>query len=94
MTTNTHVEVRRGAYHDSVTLMQVSREVAAVDGVSAAQVAMGTELNIDVLRGMDFDVPANTGPNDLVVALRVDSDEARDAALARLEEALAPSGGG
>ena len=48
------VEVRRGAYHDSVTLMQVSRDVAAVDGVAAAQVAMGTELNLDLLRGMGF----------------------------------------
>ncbi|MDQ1660442.1 MAG: hypothetical protein QOJ68_422, partial [Blastococcus sp.] len=32
-----HVEVRRGAYHDSVTLMQVSRDVSAVEGVTAAQ---------------------------------------------------------
>ena len=51
------VEVRRGAYHDSVTLMQVSRDVAAVEGVAAAQVAMGTELNLDLLRGMGFDPP-------------------------------------
>ena len=94
MTAESHVEVRRGAYHDSVTLMQVSREVAAVEGVSAAQVAMGTDLNIDVLRGMDFEVPTGTGANDLVVAVRVDSEQARDAALSRLEEALAPSGGG
>ena len=33
MSDSTVVEVRRGAYHDSVTLMQVSRDVAAVDGV-------------------------------------------------------------
>src|SRR6185369_5036514 len=45
------LEVRRGAYYDSVTLMLVSRDVLAVDGVSAAQVAMGTELNLDRLRG-------------------------------------------
>lgn len=91
MTDQTHVEVRRGAYYDSVTLLQVSRDVAAVDGVAAAQVAMGTELNLDVLRGMGFEVPADAGPNDLVVALRVHSDEARDAALARLADALTVS---
>lgn len=93
MTDLTHVEVRHGAYHDSVTLMQVSREVAAVDGVRAAQVAMGTELNLDVLRGMGFDVPDEAGANDLVVALRAADDGVRDAALARLESALATTGG-
>ena len=66
----THVELRRGAYHDSVSLMQVSRAVAATPGVVAAQVAMATELNVDVLRGMGFAVPDEARPNDLVVALR------------------------
>ena len=90
-----HVEVRRGAYHDSVTLLAVSRDVAAVDGVATAQVAMGTALNLDVLRGMGFDVPAGTGPNDLVVAVALDAadpegaDAALGGALARLEAALA-----
>ena len=56
------VEVRRGTYHDSVTLMLVSRTVADVDGVTAAQVAMGTELNLDVLRGMGFAPPPDVGP--------------------------------
>ena len=54
----THVELRRGAYHDSVSLMQVSRAVAGTPGVAAAQVAMATELNVEVLGGMGFAVPA------------------------------------
>lgn len=84
-----HVELRTGAYYDSVTLMQVSRAVAATPGVEAAQVAMATELNLDVLRGMGFDVPPSA-PNDLVVALR--GDEAGIAAgQAALEAALAGS---
>lgn len=94
MTELVQVELRRGSYHDSVTLLQVSRDVAGVDGVAAAQVAMGTELNLDVLRGMGFDIPSEAGPNDLVVALRAGSEEARDAALDRLEVALAPRSGG
>jgi FdrA protein len=89
----THVEVRRGAYHDSVTLMQVSRDVTTVDGVSAAQVAMGTELNLDLLTGMGFEPPAGAGPNDLVVAVRATDGSAVEDALARLESALASSGG-
>ena len=66
----THVDVRRGAYHDSVTLLQISRTVADADGVEAAQVAMATELNVEVLTGMGFDIPEGAGPNDLVVAVR------------------------
>jgi FdrA protein len=89
------VELRRGAYHDSVTLMQVSRTLASVDGVSAAQVAMATSLNLDVLRGMGFEPPEGAGPNDLVLALRAADDDAIERARARLEQALtrAPGGG-
>ena len=43
---------------------------ALLDGVLAAQVAMATPLNVDVLAGMGFDVPA-ASPNDMVVALRL-----------------------
>ncbi len=89
-----HIEVRQGAYHDSVTLMQVSRDVTRVDGVSAAQVAMGTELNLDLMRGAGFAPPAGTGPNDLVVALRAADPETVAAALAALEAALAASSAG
>jgi FdrA protein len=92
------VEVRRGSYHDSVTLMQVSRAVADVDGVLAAQVAMATDLNVDVLRGMGFALPDGLGPADLVVAVRARDETAHAAALAALATALAPvrgsAGGG
>ncbi|WP_374968419.1 DUF1116 domain-containing protein [Terrabacter sp. BE26] len=84
-----HVELRTGAYYDSVTLMQVSRAVAATPGVQAAQVAMATELNLDVLRGMGFEVPPSA-PNDLVVAIRGD-ESAIAAGLGALEAALVGS---
>ena len=89
-----HVEVRRGQYHDSVTLLSVSRTVAAVDGIEAAQVAMATPLNLDVLEGMGFDLP-ELAPDDLVIALRFADglddggvDTARSAALAAMEAAM------
>ena len=50
----TAVYLRSGAYYDSVSLMQVSRTVADTAGVLAAQVAMATELNIEVLTTMGF----------------------------------------
>lgn len=93
----THVDLRRGAYHDSVTLLQVSRTVADVVGVEAAQVAMTTELNVEVLTGMGFEIPEAAGPNDLVVAIRAVDEDAVAAGLAAAAAALsaksAPSGG-
>ncbi|MDF2093899.1 FdrA family protein [Knoellia sp. 3-2P3] len=94
-----HVELRRGAYYDSVSLMQVSRTVASAPGVEAAQVAMATDLNTDVIRSMGFEVPADTAANDLIVAIRGDEagieagKASLEAALAELKSAGAHSGG-
>lgn len=77
-----HVEVRPGAYADSLTLLQVSVGARAVDGVTDAVIAMATDLNLDVLAEMGFTVPAEIGPNDLVVALRTEDNESLATALA------------
>lgn len=82
------VQVRRGAYVDSVTLMQVSRRVGALDGVAAALVAMATDLNLELAAGMGFDVP-DTSPNELLVAVEATSDDAVRDALAEVDAALA-----
>ncbi len=83
-----HVEVRRGAYYDSVSLMQVSRTVSGAEGVSDALVAMATELNLDLLTVMGFGVP-EAGPNDMLVALRGTDSGGVEAGLAALDSALA-----
>jgi FdrA protein len=88
----THVELR-SAYADSVTLLQVSRDVQAAPGVLAAQVAMGTPLNVEVLAGMGFEVP-DCSANDMVVALRVESDAQLPEALAAVATALAATASG
>ncbi|WP_293782274.1 acyl-CoA synthetase FdrA, partial [uncultured Aeromicrobium sp.] len=89
MTTSTdHVAVRPGAYADSVALLQVSKDVAAVDGVLAAQVAMATELNREVIAQMGFALP-DTNPNDMIVAIRLADPSRLDAALAAVDAALA-----
>lgn len=82
-----HVELRSGAYADSVALLQVSKDVARIDGVLAAQVAMATELNIDVIQGMGFSVPEATG-NDMIIALRLTSSDRIEAALAAVDRAI------
>ncbi len=88
-----HLDIRRGAYADSVSLMQVSRRVNDVDGVTAALIAMATELNLELLAGMGFDqIDASAG--DMVVAVRATDDDAVTAALTELDAALAASSGG
>lgn len=84
-----HLEVRPGAYHDSVTLMQVSQTVTAEPGIVAALVAMGTDLNLDLLDGLGFDRPADAGPNDLLVAVHAQEPEALRRGLATADAALA-----
>jgi len=87
-----HVEVRRGAYNDSVSLMQVSKAVRGAPGVAAALVAMATELNTDLLAGMGFTVDGSAGPvgpNDMLVAIRGEDEAAIEAGLTALAKALA-----
>jgi FdrA protein len=85
----THVELRSGAYADSVTLLQVSRAVQGVEGVAAAQVAMATALNVEVLTEMGFEVPPGATANDLVVAVRLAEGGSLETALAGVDRALA-----
>ena len=83
-----HVEVRKGIYHDSVTLLRMSQAVGAVDGVRAAQIAMATPFNLEFATGADFAVPDTAGPNDLLVAVRAADRVGIDAALAAFEALL------
>ena len=84
-----HVEVRKGAYVDSVTLMQVSRRVADLDGVEAALVAMTTDLNLELAAGMGFEVPTGTTGNEMLVALAAASEDELATARDEVEAALA-----
>ncbi len=90
MTTD-HVELRTGAYADSVTLLQVSRRVQQLPGVVTAQVAMATPLNVEVLEGMGFVVPAEATVNHLLLAVRLDDDDRLDDVRAEVDRALSDS---
>jgi len=84
------IEVVGGRYHDSVRLMQVSRDVANVPGVERALVAMATDLNLRLLEEMGFDSAeaAAAGPDDLIIAVRADDQAASSAARAAVENGL------
>lgn len=77
------VQVERGRYYDSVTLMRAS---AAASGTVIA--AMGTELNLGLLADEGFVVPDATA-DDLVIAVRADDEAAAQEAMAAVERVLA-----
>ena len=81
--------VERGRYLDSVALMRISRRVAALPGVEAAALMIGTPSNKALLR--DAGLLAADGeraePNDLIIAVRgAKAASAIDAAMAMLAE--------
>jgi FdrA protein len=82
------VTLRSGVYADSVRLMQVSREVAARDGVTAVLVAMATPLNLELADGMGLAPDGAAAPDQLLVAIRAEDDEALAAAVAAVDAAL------
>ena len=102
MNTDTVVvnEVRRGFYLDSVALMRISGDLAALPGVEDAVAMIGTPANLEIMREAGLLAPAGeaAGPNDLVVAVRASGEAAAEAALVRAGDALerksAPAEGG
>ncbi|GAA4069933.1 FdrA family protein [Nonomuraea soli] len=84
---NELVTLRRGIYHDSVSLMRVSKALSDLPGVEVAIVAMATTLNVGLARDLGFEVPA-CEPSDLLVAVRADDPAAAADELDRLLDAL------
>ena len=82
------LETRKGSYVDSVTLMQVSKRVGSLPGVRSALVAMATDLNLDLAVQMGFEPPAGVSPNEMLVALEADGDDALSDARAEVDRAL------
>jgi FdrA protein len=83
-------EVRRSTYLDSIVLMRISRQIAALSGVEEAGLVIGTPANKDILRearilGADGD---QAEPGDLIVALRAKDDHTAAAALAEAKRLL------
>jgi FdrA protein len=83
-------KVEKGVYLDSVALMRVSRRVAALAGVEAASLMIGTPSNRELLRaaGLLAREGEQAGANDLVIAIRASSERAAAEALDAAREFL------
>jgi succinyl-CoA synthetase alpha subunit len=82
--------VRRNAYVDSVTLLQVTSEVLGLTGVADAALVMATDLNREVLRdaGLLVGDAATASQNDLVIAVRATDEEVANGAVHQAEAFL------
>lgn len=85
------VRVRKDSYFDSVFLMQLSKALKEGGEVADAVVAMGTPMNLELLRGLGYAAGELEGatPNDLVTAVDCADEIGIEAAFAAAEELLA-----
>ncbi|MEW6717292.1 MAG: acyl-CoA synthetase FdrA [Chloroflexota bacterium] len=85
------VEIRSGAYYDSVVLMQLQRSLSEQSGVLDAGVVMGTEANKDVLRQSDLLVPEAEAAeaDDMVIVVKAEDESTAQAVLDKVDELIA-----
>jgi FdrA protein len=90
------VEIRSGAYYDSIVLMQLQRVLAGQPGVEDAGVVMGTGANKEVLAQSDLIAPEvqAAGADDLVIVVKGADESAARAALEKVDELLVARGRG
>lgn len=82
--------VRRGAYRDSIVLMQLQAALAEIPGVEDAGAVMGAPENLALLEasGLFSDAVPDVGPTDLLVVVRAKTASAADEALERIDDLL------
>lgn len=84
------VLIRPNAYYDSVTLMAITQQVTELPGVANCVVAMGTDMNKELLQNVGLLTPeaAKINASDLVIAASADSEALLDEAFAKVENLL------
>ena len=89
MTVTKH-EIRRGAYYDSVVLMQLQRGLLSLHDVLDAGVVMATQANCDLLAANHL-LPNSvaSSPDDLLIVVKAASDSAASDALREVDALLA-----
>lgn len=83
------LDVIRGAYYDSVTLMLTAKELNKLDGVDSSSLSMGTEANQRIMESGGFDLTGTDAtPADLLIGVLGSSDEELETALIKAREYL------
>jgi len=89
------VIIKKDSYFDSVFLMLLSKQLNELPVVNDAVVAMGTPMNLELLgdSGYPNEDYGSAGPNDLIIAVDCDGDEAIDEAMKLADSLLSKKGG-
>ncbi len=84
--TITKYDVRRGAYYDSVVLMQLQRGLIGLPGVLDAGVVMATQANRDLLAANNL-LPDSiaASPDDLLIVVKADNDVSASDAMGQVD---------
>lgn len=90
----TRAAVRAGSYHDSVVLMQLQRALATLPGVLDAGVVMATSANRELLAAGGLEGGPEAGPDDLLIVVKAESEEAAGEALSRVDALMQVRHGG
>ncbi len=86
----TKSQIRPGAYFDSVVLMQLQRNLAALPGVEDAGVVMATPANLELLADSNLLVAESKAarPDDLLIVVRAGNEADATSALGQVDELL------
>src|SRR6185436_4506974 len=86
----TKYDVRRGAYYDSVVLMQLQRGLVGLPGVIDAGVVMATPANRELLAANNLLPDSITAsPDDLLIVVKAEEDSAASDAINQVDSLLA-----
>lgn len=80
--------MKKNRYIDSVTLMSVGNKVMELEGISNAEVQMGTWANQELLQELGYEVPGDTSADDLVLAVTGETEQQLETAFNKIEDIL------
>jgi len=80
--------VKKGSYHDSVTLMLLTNEVSALEGVNKVSIMMATPANKDIFKqsGLETEELLQATPNDMVVVADITDESVLDSVMKAIDE--------
>jgi len=81
--------IRRGAYYDSVVLMQLQRGLIGLPGIVDAGVVMATQANCDLLAANTLLPDSVTAsPDDLLIVVKAENDSFASGAMDKIDSLL------
>ena len=93
---STKVVIKQSTYFDSVSLMSLSTKANQIEGVEQAVIAMGTEMNKEVLKNVGLLTPELEAAknSDLMIVVKAATEELAESAYVQIEELFTKKKGG